>query len=122
MIVVLQYWLYDCTVIMIVNYDPKSFIVQATDLTGQNLGRVFNFRLGQCMPMHLRWCETKQPNLKLKAWPKQLLGFLPQNSSNPKNRYNSGFKFTNHFHMCKSRLGWAGTLRWAIVAEVDNGY
>ncbi len=27
---VLQYWLYDRTVITIVNYDPKTFIVQTT--------------------------------------------------------------------------------------------
>ncbi len=34
-IVVLQYWLYDRTVITIVNYNPKTFIVQATEIRVQ---------------------------------------------------------------------------------------
>ncbi len=46
-------------------------------LTGQNLGGVFNFRSGHLHSGHL-WCyPVKLPNLKLKTRPKQLLGFLP---------------------------------------------
>jgi hypothetical protein len=46
-------------------------------LTGQNLGRVFNFRFGHLHDEHF-WCyQVKPPNLKLKTHPKQLLGSLP---------------------------------------------
>jgi hypothetical protein len=45
-------------------------------LTGQNLGRVFNFRNGRVLAVHLLCCGVKLPNLKLKTWPKQLLGSL----------------------------------------------
>jgi hypothetical protein len=45
-------------------------------LTGRNLGRVFNFRSGHLHSAHL-WCyQLKLPNLKLKIQPKQLLGSL----------------------------------------------
>jgi hypothetical protein len=46
-------------------------------LTGQNLGRVFNSRSGRVHALQLHFSETKQPNLKLKTRPKQLLGSLP---------------------------------------------
>ncbi len=46
-------------------------------LTGQNLGRVFNFRFGHLYAEHFRWCQVKLPNLKLKTRPKQCLGSLP---------------------------------------------
>jgi hypothetical protein len=45
-------------------------------LTGQNLGRVFNSRLGRACMFRAIAYITKQPNLKLKTWPKQLLGSL----------------------------------------------
>jgi hypothetical protein len=46
-------------------------------LTGQNLGRVFNFKFGHLHAAHF-WCyQVKLPNLKLKTQPKKLLGFLP---------------------------------------------
>ncbi len=46
-------------------------------LTGQNLGRVFNFRSGHFHAAHL-WCNpVKLLNLKLKTRPKQLLVSLP---------------------------------------------
>ncbi len=45
-------------------------------LTGQNLGRVFNFRYGHLHAEHF-WCyQVKLPNLKLKTRHKQLLGSL----------------------------------------------
>jgi hypothetical protein len=45
-------------------------------LTGQKLGRVFNFRSSHLHATHL-WCfHVKLPNLRLKSWPKQLLGSL----------------------------------------------
>jgi hypothetical protein len=46
-------------------------------LAGQNLGRVFNSRSGCMCARHLFCYEAKQPNLKLKTRPKQLLGSLP---------------------------------------------
>jgi hypothetical protein len=45
--------------------------------TGQNQGLVFNSRLGCVHAMQLHCYETKQPNLKLKTRPKQLLDPLP---------------------------------------------
>jgi len=45
-------------------------------LTGQNLGRVFNFRSSHLHAADL-WCYwVKLPILNLKTWPKQLLGSL----------------------------------------------
>ncbi len=46
-------------------------------LTGQNLGRVFYSRLGRALKYRAFVYITKQPNLKLKTRPKQLLGYLP---------------------------------------------
>ncbi len=46
-------------------------------LTGRNLGRVFNSRSGCMYVMNLCYYEAKQPNLKLKTQPKQLLGYCP---------------------------------------------
>jgi hypothetical protein len=45
--------------------------------TGQNLGLVFNSRCGCVHALQLHRYETKQPNLKLKTRPKQLLDLLP---------------------------------------------
>ncbi len=45
-------------------------------LTGQNLGRVFNFRNVPLHAAHL-WCyQAKRPNLMMKTRPEQLLGSL----------------------------------------------
>ncbi len=46
-------------------------------LTGWNLGRVFNYRNGRVHAVHLLCCGVKLPNFKLKTRPKQLLGSLP---------------------------------------------
>ena len=46
-------------------------------LTGQNLGCVFNFRSGCVHAVHLLCYGVKLSKLKLKTWPKQLLGSLP---------------------------------------------
>ncbi len=46
-------------------------------LTGQNLGRVFNSRMGCMCGVPFCCYEAKQTNLKLKTRPKQLLGSLP---------------------------------------------
>jgi hypothetical protein len=46
-------------------------------LTGQNLGRVFIFRNGRVHAVHFICNGVKLHNLKLKTWPKQLLGSLP---------------------------------------------
>ncbi len=45
-------------------------------LTRQNLGRVFNSRLGRAFIGHAIVQTTKQPDLKLKTQAKQLLGSL----------------------------------------------
>ncbi len=52
-------------------------------LTGQNLGWVFNSRLGHACMFRVIAYITKQPNLKLKTWPKQLLGSLLLAFSSP---------------------------------------
>ncbi len=44
------------------------------ELTGLNPGRVFNTRQGRACACHAVAVITKQPNLKLKTWPKHLLG------------------------------------------------
>ncbi len=46
-------------------------------LTGQALGRVFNFRSGCMHTMHLLLSVAIRPNLELKTRSKQLLGSLP---------------------------------------------
>jgi hypothetical protein len=45
-------------------------------LTGQNLGRVFNFRSGHLHAAAFLVSSVKLPNLQLKTQPKQLLGYL----------------------------------------------
>jgi len=47
-------------------------------LTGQNLGRVFNFRTGHLNAADLGCYWVKLPNLNLKTQPKQLLDSLPR--------------------------------------------
>ncbi len=63
-----------------IKINKNILIIQSMDkleLTGQNLGRVFNFRFGHLHAEHF-WCyQVKLPNLKLKPQPKQLLGYLP---------------------------------------------
>jgi hypothetical protein len=46
-------------------------------LAGRSLGWVFHSRSDWMLVMHLFSYEAKQPNLKLKTRPKQLLGYLP---------------------------------------------
>jgi hypothetical protein len=45
-------------------------------LTGQNLGRVFNFRNSRVLAVHLLCYGVKLPNLKLTTPTKQFLGSL----------------------------------------------
>ncbi len=53
------------------------FTMDKLQLTGQNLGRVFNFRSGHLHAAQF-WCyRVKLLNLKLKTGPKQLLGSFP---------------------------------------------
>ncbi len=47
------------------------------NIRGRNLGQVFNSKLGRAHRAQAILHITKQPNLKLKTWPKQLLGSLP---------------------------------------------
>ncbi len=52
-------------------------IMHGLTLAGQKLGLVYNSKcLCVCIPCRTR-ITTKQSNLKLKTWPKQLLGCLP---------------------------------------------
>jgi hypothetical protein len=46
-------------------------------LTGQNLGRVFNFKSGHLHADTFLVLSVKRPNLQLKTWPEQLLAYLP---------------------------------------------
>ncbi len=58
----------------------KSFSASSMDrlqLTGQNLGWIFNFRSGYMIAMHLLCNTAILSNLELKTQPKQLLGYLP---------------------------------------------
>ncbi len=55
----------------------KGYVMDKLKLTGRNLGRVFNSRLGHACKGHTIEHITKQPNLKLETRPKQLLGSLP---------------------------------------------
>ncbi len=55
----------------------KYLVNDKLQLTGRNLGRVFNCRSDWMFVMHLFFYEAKQPNLLLKTRPKQLLGSLP---------------------------------------------
>jgi hypothetical protein len=57
-------------------------------LTGRNLGRVFNSRSGCLCAMQLCCFGTKLPNLMLKTWPKQLLGYLPLDIALPFCRFS----------------------------------
>jgi hypothetical protein len=82
-----------CGIIYLKRFKPRAFYqqssaiatllclpfcyVQTLAVKGQNLGRVFNSRLGHaCVCCAIAYI-TKQPNLKLKTRPKQLLGSLP---------------------------------------------
>jgi hypothetical protein len=49
---------------------------QSLAQTGQNLCRVFHSRLGRACIGHAIVNIAKQPNLKLKTWPKKLLGLV----------------------------------------------
>jgi hypothetical protein len=53
-------------------------------LTGRNLGRVFNSRSSRVHALQLHFSEAEQPNFKMKVRPKKLLGSLPLNISLPK--------------------------------------
>ncbi len=50
--------------------------IDKLQLTGQNLGRIFNFRSGHSHSAHLWYYWLKLINLKLKTWPKQLQSSL----------------------------------------------
>jgi hypothetical protein len=54
----------------------ESYNMDKLKLIGRNLGRVFDSRLGHACKGHAIEHVTKQPNLKLKTRPKQLLGSL----------------------------------------------
>jgi hypothetical protein len=56
-------------------------------LKGQNLGRLFNFRCDHVHDVHFLCYRVKLPNLKLKTWPKHLLGLLPLDIVLPASAY-----------------------------------
>jgi hypothetical protein len=54
----------------------KYTVVNKLELTGQNLGQVFNFRyVHACIPC-TSFTTAKLSNLKLKTWPKQFISSL----------------------------------------------
>jgi hypothetical protein len=63
---------------------PFRQIMDKPQLTGHNLGRVFNFRNGCVRATHFLRYRVKLLNLKLKTWPKQLLGCLPLDITLPR--------------------------------------
>ncbi len=56
-------------------------------LTGRNMGWVFNFRSGCVYAAHLLCYKINLPNLKLKTWLKQLLGSLLLDIAHPDYRH-----------------------------------
>ncbi len=54
----------------------STFCLDKLQLTGQNLGQVFNSRSDRVYDIHSCWHWAKLPNLKLKTRPKQLSGSL----------------------------------------------
>jgi hypothetical protein len=51
--------------------------VDKLQLTGQNMGQVFNSKNSCMFDMHLLSYEAKRPYFKLKTQPPELLGQLP---------------------------------------------
>jgi hypothetical protein len=54
---------------------PQTLLDKAMDklqLTGRNLGRVFNSRSCRANALQLHFSETEQPNLKLETRPRHL--------------------------------------------------
>jgi hypothetical protein len=60
------------------NIHPWSQPERSTKNKGQRKGRVFYSRRGRASIYHAVTVITKQPNLKLKAWPEQLLVYEKQ--------------------------------------------
>jgi hypothetical protein len=69
-------------------------------LTGQNLGQVFNFRSGHWHAVTFLVLSVKLPNLQLKTQTKQLLGSLPLVTAFP--------SLFNAMSMIPSPLPWYG--------------
>jgi len=74
-------------------------------LTGQNLGQIFNFRFDHLHVEHFLCYQIKLPNLNSKTRPKQLLGSPPLVITLPsfvhKNELISGRPYTNAAAMAK---------------------
>jgi len=69
----------------------KAGAMDKLQLTGRNLVRVFNSRLCRMLVIgHGIVHITKQPDLNLKTWPKQLLGYLPFAFAFPTGAYQRG--------------------------------
>ncbi len=64
-------------------FTVESVVKYKHQLTGQNLGRVFNFRSDWLQDMHLSCGKAKLTTPKLKAQPKQLLDFLQLDNAFP---------------------------------------
>jgi hypothetical protein len=70
-------------------------------LTGQNLGRVFNFRSGHLHASTFLVLLVKLPNSQLKTRHKQLLGSLRIVIALPSSRKLPGGCFVNFFKTCQ---------------------
>jgi hypothetical protein len=82
--------------------NSKNLIMDKLYLTGQNLGRVYKFRRGCVYVVYSFFIWAKQPNLKLKTRPKQLLGYLPLDIALPDHIDNSNCCFNKHFFSSSS--------------------
>jgi hypothetical protein len=69
-------WVIEILKLSQIYFHTNCLSMDKLQITGQSLGQVFNFSIGHLYVVHL-WCyKVKLPNLKLKTWPKQLLGYL----------------------------------------------
>ncbi len=59
------------------NYRLTIYSMDKLQLTGLNLGRVFNYRSRHASTQICTFTSSKQPKLQLKTRPKQVLGTLP---------------------------------------------
>jgi hypothetical protein len=71
------FFLTKLAVLFVILYCLLVKTVDKLQLTGQNLGRVFNFRSGHLHFATFLSFSVKLPNLHMKTQPKQLLGSLP---------------------------------------------
>jgi hypothetical protein len=99
---------FDCLdSIWIINHYQQAFQtglgMNKHQLTGQNVGRVFNSASVHMCAMHLFCYEAKRPKLKL-TQPKQLLGSLPLDITLPAWQHSLTLSLSTIISMLVSKL------------------